>query len=325
MSQAVPLSKLLPQYNASVESMQRSLQVDNVHHMEDMLSVYGVALEGGASPASLAYLEQKIANRDAFNTERTKKDLENWMAVDKRISSYLGRDMNALVGGQHGHLVPGSKEPQLVQSLRVLSAFIADLFKKLAQSRSATLKELLEAVDVLLRDPSLAEDSKSVLMNIKSVAEDAQHSSTEDLIENMITLGRMTEESLSPITTRCVLECGVTKNLGPAPPTLEIEEISEKPAIKGGCGEDWVKGGSLAGGEGCSAMSHKKHHGGLAGGEGGGKKHKVKGGKKKIDEEDAQWLAEVKNSWLAAGSKKQKPEFRSAAAAQLYNLISAAN
>ena len=313
MSQAGPLSKLLPQYNAAVENMHRWMQQDNVKHMDAMLSAYGTALEGGASDDHLGHLEKKMANRDNFNKHRRKKDIHNWMAVDKKVHSYLGRDMNVLVGGQHVNLALSlDKEPQLVQSLRVLSAFIDDLSKRLVQSRAATLKELQEAVNLLVNDVSLSQDAKHMLLSIKHVAESEHATSMDLLIKNMAMLASATMDSLAPFTSHCVMNCGIGKHLRDLPEAedMPLDPMEKMPlGLQGGCGEDWLQGG-----EGCgvSAMGHKVGH----------HNKSLEGGKKKVVD-DEEWLSAVSNSWLAAGSTKT-PKFRSPAAAQLYNLISAA-
>ena len=232
------------------------------------------------------------------------------------MHSYLGRNMNALIGGEYVNLsLSLDKEPQLVQSLRVLSAFIDDLSKRLVQSRAATLKELQEAVNLLMNDMSLSQEAKQLLLNIKHAAESEHSTSMDVLINNMAKLAMDTMESLAPVTSHCVLNCGITKHLKDLPETEDVptDPLEKTPSgLQGGCGEDWLQGG-----EGCgvSDMGHKVsamgHH-----------NKSLKGGKKKVVD-DEEWLSAVTNSWLAAGSTK-KPHFRSPAAAQLYNLISAA-
>lgn len=212
MSQSVPLSKLMPQYNAMVESFQRRMQQDNVHHLTNMLNAYGYALHGGACSASLSHMERKLANRDNYNTYRTQKDASEWMKVDKKIHSYLGSDMMALAGGQHGE-VPISKEPQMVQTLRLLSAFIANLTEKMMSARRASLEELQEAVNILLQDTEARNEIKAALYTLTQLAASSYKERLERDASDLMQLEYDTLMALAPSTAECILKCGVSKRL----------------------------------------------------------------------------------------------------------------
>jgi hypothetical protein len=217
MSQSTPLSKLLPQYNAVVESYQERMQHDNVKHLENMLNTYMYALQGGASSAALSHLERKMANRDNYNLYRTNKDALEWSMVDKKLHSYLGRNMGMLQGGgKDGEEVPASKEPQLVQSLKLLSAFINNLSEKMMTARSASLQELQEAVNILLKESTVSDRIKSALYLI---AEVAAHNYQEDLerdAADLLMLEYLTLHSLATPTSDVILRSGIFRNLPPA-------------------------------------------------------------------------------------------------------------
>lgn len=282
MSQAVPLAKLLAHSNKVVENFQHRMQQDNVNHIDNMLSVYSHALEGGASPRVLNHLEKTIANRDNFNEYRMAKDATDWMAVDKKLYSYLGRDMGILAGGQN-HLVPYKKEPNMVQALRLNNAFIESLSQKMMQSRSASLRELEKSIKVLQREPGIPESVKTVLSNLMRVAQEMYDSKLERDAQDLMLLEMSTVGSLAPSTSACITKCGVRSNPEAAAAAPSASE--SKSGLEGGCGDKWMKGGQ------------SRMH------------------------DSSEWLESVADDWLEGG-ENQKPKFRSPAAAQLYNLIS---
>lgn len=299
MSQSVPLTKLMPRYDAVMETFQRRKQQDNTHHLSNMLNAYGYALNGGACSASLSYLEKKLANRDNYNIYRTQKDAEEWMKVDKKIHSYLGRDMMALSGGQD--VVPSSKEPQLVQTLRLLSAFINNLLEKMMTARRASLEELQDAVNMLLRDASLRHNIKTALYSLSQIAANKYQ---QDLERDALDLANLEYETLmhlAPSTAECILKCGITKDLSapskPSSPSPRVPQPKQLPRPRI-LDEIMRQKTSLAGGG--SVVGGVVGVGNVAGG--GGVHHQ----------------AQVHQQPSA------KPQFRSRQAAQLYNIISAA-
>lgn len=290
MSQAVPLAKLLAHSNKVVENFQHRMQQDNVNHIDNMLSVYSHALEGGASPRVLNQLEKTIANRDNFNEYRMAKDATEWMAVDKKLYSYLGRDMGILAGGQN-QIVPYKKEPNMVQALRLNNAFIESLSQKMMQSRSASLRELERSINVLQRESGIPQSVKTVLSNLLRVAHEMYDSKLERDAQDLMMLELSTVGSLAPSTSACITKCGVRSTPQAAAPSSE-----SKSGLEGGCGDKWLKGG-------CG-------------------KNWMKGGQRRIYD-SSEWLESVADDWLeGGGGETQKPKFRSPAAAQLYNLIS---
>ena len=298
MSQSVPLTKLMPRYDAAVETFQRRKQQDNTHHLSNMLNAYGYALNGGACSASLSYLEKKLANRDNYNIYRTQKDAEEWMKVDKKIHSYLGRDMMALSGGQD--LVPSSKEPQLVQTLRLLSAFINNLLEKMMTARRASLEELQDAVNMLLRDASLRHNIKTALYSLSQIAANKYQRDLERDALDLADLEYDTLMQLAPSTAECILKCGITKDLlaskaqsllfSAPKPSFNVPKQLPRPRI-------------------LDEIMRQKSNSSLSGGSvvagGGGAHHQVQ-------------------PHVVHQQPSAKPQFRSRQAAQLYNIISAA-
>ena len=290
MSQAVPLAKLLAHSNKVVENFQHRMQQDNVNHIDNMLSVYSHALEGGASPSALNHLEKTIANRDNFNEYRMAKDATEWMAVDKKLYSYLGRDMGILAGGQD-KIVPYKKEPNMVQALRLNNAFIESLSQKMMQSRSASLRELEASIKVLQRE-QIPESVKTVLSNLLRVAHELYDSKLERDAQDLMMLEMSTVGSLAPSTSACITKCGVRATPVEASESKSAASEASSSKLEGGCGDKWLKGG-------CGGM---------------------KGGQSRVHD-SSEWLESVADEWLEGG-EEQKPKFRSPAAAQLYNLIS---
>jgi hypothetical protein len=253
MSQLVQLTNLLPHYNSMVESLQSQMQSDNNRHIDAMIDVYGKALEGGASSKTLSYLEEKMANRDNYNIYRRNKDAEEWFKVDKKLHSYLGRDMKKLAGGQHGAQgISQTKEPHLVQSLKLLSAYVDNLSKKMMQARTASCDELREAVTVLVQDEELEEQLKGALQALQVAAEAEDMQKTKQHAGNLVVLGSMTEQVLPPVLSNCILKCGLSRNLpsdnssevvSVAPVSAPVSAVVSAPVLEGGCGQNWMKGG----------------------------------------------------------------------------------
>ena len=286
----MPLAKLLAHSNKVVENFQHRMQQDNVNHIDNMLSVYSHALEGGASPSALNHLEKTIANRDNFNEYRMAKDATEWMAVDKKLYSYLGRDMGILAGGQD-KIVPYKKEPNMVQALRLNNAFIESLSQKMMQSRSASLRELEASIKVLQRE-QIPESVKTVLSNLLRVAHELYDSKLERDAQDLMMLEMSTVGSLAPSTSACITKCGVRATPVEASESKSAASEASPSMLEGGCGDKWLKGG-------CGGM---------------------KGGQSRVHD-SSEWLESVADEWLEGG-EEQKPKFRSPAAAQLYNLIS---
>ena len=213
MSQSVPLSKLLPRYNAVVESFQQRMQQDNVDHLDSMLSLYATGLEGGCSSSSMSYLEKKLAARDDYNIYRTDKDATEWMAVDKKLHSYLGRNMGALKGGEGDEDVPSTKEPQLVQSLKLLSAFIQQLAEKMMAARHASFEELMDTANVVMNDPSTPESIKGYLQALQAQAMSEYEDKLDRDAGDMLMLEEYTVKALAPNTSRTVLRTGIVRRL----------------------------------------------------------------------------------------------------------------
>lgn len=299
MSQTVPLSNLLAHSNHVVESFHKRMQEDNMNHIDSMLSAYAHALEGGASPRSLNHMEKLIANRDNFNEYRMAKDATEWMAVDKKLHSYLGRNMNVLSGGQF-ELVPYTREPNLVQALRLENAYIESLAQKMMQSRSASLRELDNAVAVLNNDANVPQSVKVVLAHILRLAQEMYDAKLRRDAQDLMSLEVAAVENLAPGTSACITACGVKK--APAAPAAAAPSKVEE--LGGGC----MKGG----------CSKSYSYSSLALGGGQNRMH-----------EDNEWLEAVAEDWLEEEEDDDslmgganKPKFRSPAAAQLYNLIS---
>jgi hypothetical protein len=303
MSQAVPLTKLLAHSNKVVEAFQHRMQEDNMNHIDDMLSVYSHALEGGATPKNLNHIEKSIANRDNFNEYRMAKDATEWMAVDKKMYSYLGRDMNILAGGIHD-MVPYNKEPNMVQALRLNNAFIDTLSQKMMHSRSASLRELEASINVLKNDPQVPETVRTVLTHLLKFAHEVYDAKLERDAQELMLLEMSTTDSLAPSTAACITKCGVKKQTREFVVDSEGRSAEEGSSpLKGGCGDKWLKGGH-----------------------GEKRKSGMKGGQNRVHD-SSEWLDSVANDWLSSSSSsleggEHKPKFRSPAAAQLYNLIS---
>lgn len=263
MSQSAPLSKLLPRYNAVVESFQQRMQQDNTNHLDNMLSLYTHALQGGFTGQSLSYLEKKLASRDDYNNYRMNKDASEWMEVDKKLHSYLGRNMSVLTGGNPQDRVPSTKEPQLVQSLKLLSAFIKILAEKMMTSRHAALLELLEAIDVVLADPATSESSKEYLRVLHRQAQEEYENKLDRDANDVMVVEEYTVKTLAPNTSRTILRTGLARRLpeataenrmieAPAPasaPSFEdlIRRVAEAEP------EEKAPKEKLEGGGGCSA------------------------------------------------------------------------
>lgn len=226
MSQSVPLSKLLPRYNAVVESFQERMQHDNVKHIDNMLSLYTHSLQGGCSDETKSYMEKKLAARDDYNNYRTQKDAEEWMAVDKKLYSYLGRDMNVLTGGIPPK-VPSTKEPQLVQSLKLLSAYIHNLVKKSVSARRASKEELLEAINELLKDPDTHDVIKQYLRAMQTQVEQEYEASLDQDARDLVVLEEYTVKTLAPSTSSVILRTGLARDL----PPLTIEDLMAKQPV----------------------------------------------------------------------------------------------
>lgn len=257
MSQSVPLTKLLPQYNDVVETIQRRMQEDNTHHLENMLNAYTYALQGGASSPTLSYLERKLANRDNYTRYRTQKDATEWMKVDNKLHSYLGQDMKALAGGQDPPPdVPASKEPQLVQSLKLLSAFIDKLSEKMMTARHASMLEFQEVVHTLLQESAMSDRIKMALqLLVKAAVQKYREDLDRDAAE-LLMLEFLTTHELASGTSGCILRSGICKNLPssghrhvhddhddhhhlPMARSLPVAEEKAPPVIRlagGGCG-----------------------------------------------------------------------------------------
>jgi hypothetical protein len=248
MSQSVPLSKLLPRYNAVVESFQKRMQRDNVKHLDNMLSLYTYGLQGGCSSRGLSYLEKKLAARDDYNNYRSDKDAMEWMKVDQKLHSYLGRNMNVLSGGGEGDEdVPSTKEPQMVQSLKLLSAFINNLAKKMMSSRSAALEELIGAVNVMMIDPEVPENVKGFLQALHDEAVAKFEEKLDRDAKDLVVLEEYTVRALAPNTSRIIMRSGIARSLPEASgksvaPQKQEESEEEKSEEKvqlgggGGCG-----------------------------------------------------------------------------------------
>lgn len=300
MSQTVPLSQLLSDYNTSVETFHHRMQEDNMNHIDNMISTYAHALEGGATPATLNYLEKAIANRDNLNNYRMAKDATEWMMVDKKLHSYLGRDMNILTGGNEIHAIPAEKESQMVQCARVQSAYMDNLAKKMMQARGASLRELKQAVERVMSDPAVSDEVKGMLESIVIMAKAVDQSKLERDAQDMFLLEYMTMNNLSPSTAACITKCGTKVEAAASGPLLissskHLPPPDPSESLEGGCGSSWAAGMSMRGGQ-------KKVH------------------------QDQEWLAQVSHDWMSGGEhkspKSNAPKFRSPAAAQLYNLIS---
>lgn len=300
MSQSVPLTKLLPQYNDVVETFQRRMQEDNTHHLENMLNTYTHALQGGASAHVLSYLERKLANRDNYTHYRTHKDAMEWMSVDKKMHSYLGKNMAVLAGGEDPtEEVPASKEPQLVQSLKLLSAFINNLTEKMMTARQASMQEFREAVDQLLRDSKVSERIKSsLLLLVEAAAHKYQENLDRDASE-LLMLEYLTTHRLAPATSGCILRSGICKNLPEqelpyAQQLLVAEEKGPVMAVRR------LEGGGSCGASTAaySSQSNQSSH------------------------QDNQSSHQGNQSSHQESHAEKGPKFRSHAAEQLYNIIS---
>jgi hypothetical protein len=352
MSQAVPLTKLLSHYNNVVESFHHRIQEDNVNHVDNLLTVYSQALGGGASPRSLNRLEKTIANRDNFNDYRTAKDATEWMAVDQKLHSYLGRNMGLLAGGGNSNMIPFDKEPNMVQSLRLENAYVDSLAKKMMQSRSAALRELNASIEVVQNDPQLPESIKNMMTTLKHFAQSVYQSKVERDAQDLMLMELSTLDSLAPSTSGCILRCGVnklTQEYAPSSARQEYAPFSSGQEYAAPSFGQSSSGSNYFGSRPGSPSRLYEVEGGqhgrhLRGGrreeeelEGGCGEKWMKGGQSRVyDNHD--WLSSVANQWVGddaksgAGSSKRKtkklaggqggPQFRSPAAAQLYNLIS---
>jgi hypothetical protein len=213
MSQSVPLSKLLPRYNTAVESFQQRMQQDNVEHLDNMLSLYAYGIQGGSSSSSMGYLEKKLAARDDYNIYRTDKDATEWMTVDKKLHSYLGRDMNILTGGDKDDFVPATKEPQLVQSLKLLSAYLKSLAEKMMSARHTSFGELMDTMNEMMNDPETPPTIKGYVRALKDQAESDYEQKLDRDAEDMLMIEEYTVKALAPNTSRTILRTGIVRRL----------------------------------------------------------------------------------------------------------------
>ena len=204
MSQTKPLSKVLTQYNHVVETIHKRMQQDNMAHIDDSISLYAHALAGGASDASLGYMEKTMANRDNFIQYRTEMDATEWSKVDQKLHSYLGRNMNMLVGGDKRGQVP---DTNLIQSNRLLNAYVQQLAQKMMQSRFSNALEFKKMAERLLVDPRLNEDARNTVSQLLALVEETYQPKLERDAQELAMLEHFVMSHLGGLSN-CILRCG---------------------------------------------------------------------------------------------------------------------
>jgi len=309
MSQTQPLSKVLTQYNHVVETFHKRMQQDKMSHIDDMITLYAHSLAGGASDASLGYLEKTMANRDIFNEYRTEMDAKEWHKVDKMLYSLLGKNMNMLVGGQkQGHL----PETNLIQSNRVLNAYREQLGTKMMESRFSHAMEFKKSVEQVLADPMLSDDTKVVVRKLLALVEEAYYPKLERDAKAWGAIEALLEE-LPENTANCILRCGAKGG-----PIYEVQ-VQKTPSGISASRSYMSSSSGASGASGASRVSAtlpsvapsrvEELEGGC------GKSWKVQGG-------GGCGVSRMSSS--SSSSKKLRgggPVFQSPAAQQLYNLI----